>query len=489
MKTLHTVLTEVKKPAGIAKLAIPMLIGCGLAMLMVLNSDAAIIAGIVICAIPAAIVAGKRINAWLLDNEYYSEKKFIGIIIFIYPLLPLLWGIEVGSTLPVIRAHRLLMMIVILYLALNGIFLKSYADFFKSGTFTLPVACIIFSMFITMLGSFNFFTSMFFLFSFVFESLILAVVVFTVFRERHDIDILISILCMSGYVLALLGIFEAITEINVFSYFGVYRNLSSLTHQIREGEIRIYGSFDHAISFGTYFALLLPLYFYKFEKHPLKLYASIGLILGVIVATQSRAAQIGAGITILMYFLFINRKQILLMMILLIPAILANFGTLSYHMRTLNPFAPPNEVLQASTMARTAQFDFLLHYIKKQLLIGYGMVDVPLMMRWIGNYANTIDNYYLLYTFYYGLIGLATWLILMIAVLVKPILYFGKAILDNHLMIMLLTACIVFCVINYVVALWSFHFLFWIYVGIIARLLVNYKNEVMQHRAHMTMSL
>ena len=65
----------------------------------------------------------------------------------------------------------------------------------------------------------------------------------------------------------------------------------------------------------------------------------------------------------------------------------------------------------------------------------------------------------------------------MISVVIKPIKEFGSAIFKNKLVLMLIFACLVFYTINLVVALWSFHFIYWIYIGLIARIIVNERKR------------
>ncbi|MCU0822662.1 MAG: hypothetical protein MUC95_09370, partial [Spirochaetes bacterium] len=94
-----------------------------------------------------------------------------------------------------------------------------------------------------------------------------------------------------------------------------------------------------------------------------------------------------------------------------------------------------------------------------------------------GNYFNTIDNFYLLYSYNNGLLGLIVWFYLTIEIFRKTIKYFGKSIFKDKLVLLLLGAAVTFTVINGVVALFSYHSVFYIYLGILTRLIVNKAKE------------
>jgi len=276
--------------------------------------------------------------------------------------------------------------------------------------------------------------------------------------------------------LGCIAIFENFTEFNFYSLLGSYDSGLSgvLSHASRGNDIRISGPFDHAIAYGAYFSLMLPLFLYKFNNRFLWLLFWMVFFIYIGLQTQSRAAQIGYVISITYYVLFIEKRKYLFLLILPIPFL---SGSFRYSLSTLNPFFSGDEVLEQSSEARVNQLYFLFDYIKRNLVFGYGMVEPPAMMRWIGNYHNTVDNYYLLYTFYYGISGLITWLFLIITIFYKSFKIYAKFYFSDSLIQMLIVGILTFCVINLVVALWSFHFVFWLYAGIITRLLVIKMEE------------
>ncbi len=414
-----------------------------------------------------------------------DEKKFFLAFFFIYPLLPGLWGVNLPMGLPVLRAHRLLTLLLIIYLIRNRLFIKYYLNFIETRIFNLPLFFIIMSMFISSILSDAKGASIFYCISFIVEFLILSVVVYNGFKTREDIEMLITALCYAAFILCFIGIYEGIFEYNFYTIFGTYMDESTLEAVMRDSSIRVKGPFGHPISFGTYFALILPLVLYKYYEHIAKFIIAFVALGTTILMTQSRGAQIGAFIVISIYFIFVERKKIILMLIASIPFVIIFYEKILVYIRELNPLTATDAVLISSTTERQRQIDFYIEIVKQRPLFGFGLQPAPELLRdyhdgRTGGYANTIDNLYLGYAYQFGLIGLFCWIFLMIEVIRKPIMLYGREIFKDKLIIHLLSGFIIFNIINYIVFLWQFHFVFWIYLGVITRLIVLKINETQE---------
>jgi hypothetical protein len=411
-----------------------------------------------------------------------DEKKFFLIFFFIYPLLPGLWGVTLPAGLPVLRAHRVAAIIMILYLMRNGLFFKYFGNFIKAKMFNYPILFIVLAMLATSLFSSAVVSSLFVTTSFVIEYFILAVVVYNVFQRREDIDSLTNILCYATITMCLFGLYERFTEVNIFHFFGTYMDEDSIRHMMRDGSIRIVGPFPHSISFGVYLAMMLPLMLYKFKDSYPKFFLSIGLVMLIIMSTQSRGAQIGAGIAIMSHFIFIEKKKLILLGFSSIPIIILYSEKIYDYLQQLNPLTTTDTALIASTMDRSIQFNFYIEFVKDRIMFGHGQEPAPFFMRDFhdgstGVYARTIDNFYLGYSFQYGIVGLAAWIFLMLMIIVKPIMIYGRQIFNEKLVICLLCAFIIFDVTNIIVFLMHYQFILWIFIGILTRLLVIKLDE------------
>lgn len=436
-------------------------------------------------------------------KKYLKKLDLQGVVLlffFLYPLLPSLWGVDLGAGLPVLRAHRLITIILIFYLIRKKLLIKCYKDFFKEKTFGYPIFFVLSSLSLSSIFSEKAVSSIFFTLSLFFEYLILSVVIFSIFKKKEDLNRLINVICFSAGILCIIGLYEKVTHNNIYRIFGYYDSLfqRAMTHQMRGGDIRINGPFNHSIAFGSYLTLSLPFFLYKLKDQQLKFLASFVIIAVVIMATQSRAAQIGMFIIFIFYFLFIvKKKNIIIIMFffipLLVPLVITEMDQVGSYLLKLDPFGSSDEALAASSGARFEQFFYFIKFIKKNLILGHGNMEPPPFMRGTpyggeGNYETSIDNFYLMFSFHWGLMGLAGWLFLMMDTIIKPIIFFRKEIFKNYLLILTILGIIVFCIINMVVALYSFHFVYWIYIGILARLIVNERNEQASHDSDLKLS-
>lgn len=415
----------------------------------------------------------------LLVFKKLDIKKAVLFFIFIYPLLPCLAGFQIADGIPVLRAHRMLTMVLIMFLIYKDIFLEYHKNFYKNNIYSIIIIFISLSYFITIILTENKSGTLNSLLSLHLENIILSVVVYNTFKDMEDIDNLIRVFCYSILFLAVLGIYEKVTEYNVFTVFGVFdpQYNAVLQFQMRYGEIRINGPFDHSIAFGAFFACTLPLLMYHYRNREFMFNISMFLIFLNILNTQSRAGLIGFLLVIFLYLLFGIRKNLRLALFLFFVFIIPNIGAIFERYWEIDA-SLQSPYLQSE---RSKQFYYLMGYIKDNIFFGYGQTQYLPMMRGRldggeGNYQSTMDNYYLLYTYFWGFIGLFLYSVLIGTPFYQSIRHFKSAIFKNNLLIMLLIGIIVFTVINTVVALWSFHFIFWIYLGIIARLIMIQKE-------------
>ncbi len=415
---------------------------------------------------------------WLV-SKYLDEKRVVVLFILIYPLLPYLFGINIGGGVPVFRAHRIAILGLMVFLMSKGLMVRYYTEFMKTGLFSYPLLFVILSSFLTAFLSKAMTSTMFFIFSFIFELLLLAVVVFSIFKTREDIELLIRTLCASALLLCALGIIEKITQFNVYTTFGAFSpELSrALSLQIRDGTVRIQGPFDHSIAFGAYLVAVLPLLMYRFRSNIVYFNASLALIMTAIVSTQSRSAILMSCLICAFYFFFIGKKNFIPVVALIIPVLIIFAGDIVTFVSRINPFSSTSQDAASSTSARYMQLVHMFNVIKQNPVFGAGITPPPGIMLQYNVIENSIDNFYLLYTYFFGAIGITTYLVFIMATIIKPFTRSSENLRRDTLMILVLAGIVSFYLINTIVALWSFHFIFWILLGILARLIVNSWNE------------
>jgi len=105
-------------------------------------------------------------------------------------------------------------------------------------------------------------------------------------RDTSDLYRLIK---MFVFVVAVLGVcmsYEYLTGVNVFSHLVGYQ----IVPWVRDGRIRAQGSFGVSITAGIFGATLIPLFFLLWKQGKSRLWASIGLASGTVVAITSMAS-------------------------------------------------------------------------------------------------------------------------------------------------------------------------------------------------------
>jgi len=403
---------------------------------------------------------------WIKAKQI-DEKKFIQGFFIIYPLLPSLAGVSLGAG-PALSSNRIATLILIIFLASKGLLIKCYTDFLKSNIFTFNIVILLISMFVTSLFSQESIGTLFFTVSFFLEQIILAVVVFSLIKTDEDIEKLINSFLISCTILCFLGLFEKATGYNFYSEFGAMPGipLDALDPQMRGGSVRVKVSFSHSIAYGAYLVTILPLFLYRFRKNFILFNMSILLVLSAILASQSRAGQFGAIIILFLYFMFVEQKNILLALLFFIPILIYKAHGIAFHINNINPFTTTNTEMADSTAARGYQLTMLSEYIKKNIAFGFGLVQQNI---------GSIDNFYLLYTYQFGLTGLIAYVSLLISVLFKPFRMIGIVLFKDIRLLVILFSIVSFSVIN---AVWSFQFIYYIYIGIISRSIVNKRSGV-----------
>lgn len=415
---------------------------------------------------------------WLV-SKYLDAKRVVIIFILIYPLLPYLFGINIGGGVPVFRAHRIAILGLMVFLMSKGLLIRYYTEFIKTNLFSYPLLFVILSSFLTAFLSKAVMSTFFFIFSFIFELLLLAVVVFSIFRTREDIESLIKTLCVSALLLCVFGLVEKITQFNVYTTFGAFSpELSrALSLQIRDGTVRIQGPFDHSIAFGGYLVAMLPLIMYRYRGNIVYFNAVLAMIMAAVISTQSRSAILMSCLICAFYFFFIGKKNFMPSLVLIIPVLIVFAGDISTFVSRINPLSSTSQDAASSTSARYMQLVHMFNVIKQNPVFGAGITPPPGIMLQYNVIENSIDNFYLLYTYFFGIVGILSYLVFIMTTIIKPFTRSSANLRRDTLMILVLTGIVSFYLINTIVALWSFHFVYWILLGILARLIVNSWNE------------
>ncbi|EKD28055.1 MAG: hypothetical protein ACD_79C00450G0001, partial [uncultured bacterium] len=276
---------------------------------------------------------------------------------------------------------------------------------------------------------------------------------------------------ISTLILCLIGFYEKITGFNPYSVLPVFHDTMdyALEQQEREGGLRVKASFDHAISFGAYLVMILPIILYKFKENFTLFSVFLGLITLAVLTTISRSAIIGVLITLAFFWLFVERKYLSVLIFMILFVFCLYFQAFSQYLYLLNPFTTKSEVLASSSFTRINQFSKGFDILRNYPVFGTGSKS--------GIFELIIDNYYLTFVIHFGLLGFVTFVNSLVNIIVKPVYYIINGLIRDKLFIALSIGIMNFYIMLFIVSLMSFHYVFWIYAGLIARLIFNYNND------------
>ncbi|MDY6894909.1 MAG: O-antigen ligase family protein [Thermotogota bacterium] len=406
-------------------------------------------------------------------------RNLILLTILLFPLLPFHVGYDLGKPLPVIKLHRVLFTIIfILWLLDRGwrnclTSLKEYPLWPLTGYVGLVLLGI---------GIINGAdpAAINYIFSFLIENCLLAFFVFDYFRDEREQRKLLTTLCASGLLIAIMGIIEFQIGFNWYSIVPEYREEMSfaLNQQIRLDQNRIRGAFTHAINYGATLAIIsacfLSLLLNSKKKLSQFIYiASIGTLLASCYFSLSRGPLLMFIIIFLLVFLWKGKRWLIPLLVLLIvlyqqPFLFTEIKdklniliTDTIHLRGTS--------IGGSAYMRVKQLDYGLGFIKQRPFFGYGFA-------FPGEYiSHSIDNFYLRYVLNFGFIGMGTLLILIFAVTKNTLTVanYGKTEFQRSFGVAYLAVICGTIILWFTVAIESYLYWFWIMGGIAMRMRVS----------------
>lgn len=406
-------------------------------------------------------------------NRHNSYKIFI----FIIPFLPEGLSIRLSESLPLITAYRMIYIIFIIdELIVKGkinILIKTI----KQDKFTKYMLLFILANLVSIIFNFRI-SSIADLIAFTLEKILLYYIIIINIRSKKQLEEFINIIIYSASILCILGIIEYILQFNLFSLLNITNDSSVLTYDpyLRMGSLRVMTSFGHALAYGMYLTLVLPLVIYKIkltkgknnEKACLYIFMLIILLINIFL-TSSRSILIVVATQYFILFMFKNIKNKIKDVLTAIAIIFILFTatqmpvvneisivkTIDNNFKSLSDtFLGTNYI---SDFGRNDEpFTYRLILIEeainrkgKEFLVGTGvnsMNENPIkriswrLNPWNDNVVvfKSIDNYYLLKYFESGVIVLVSILLLFIAILINLFKNYRK----DKLYIFLFTAFI-----------------------------------------------
>lgn len=391
-------------------------------------------------------------------------NKFFWTFLFLLPFLPNYLSISLSESLPLFSAYRLLLLFFIIDQLLIKNRLSQLFKTIKEDKFQkviLLYGIVVFSVGLYHLHSGDR-TAFIGAISILVESILfyyLILMNIKLEKKRYGekfLDKFLGTLCLSAFILSIMGVIEYITSFNAFTLLETsnVEGVGSSTY-IRQGELRVSTSFPHSLGYGLYLLLIIPISYFQIirykgmNKNKYYYYSTLFILLLInMFFTSSRSVMLAFFVTFLMFFVMSNLKKKL---IIFYATLCLGFPLLAF---SITPIAEEVPVISSvgqnikslsdtflgtsmvEEFGRNAEpFTYrkeLVSYAFTQQgtenIVGKGIgfirteplsFNLPSLNPYGPTVSNSVDNYYINVKLEQGWVGLAITLILFITVLSK----------------------------------------------------------------------
>lgn len=441
---------------------------------------------IILSALVSIAIIGTEIHSPILTigitiiiafSTYYAlnYRNTFWHFIFILPFIPPYLAYQVSSSLPVVTAFRFLLILF----AFDQLIIKKRFNLFlttvKNDRFTIPIT--LYSIGIMIPGLYYLFfefnkTAFVGSLSTIIEGVFLYYLVLMNFniylsKDNKYFQKSLSIFCYASFALAFLGIIEYLTYFNIFHLLNI-SNVAVITANsyIRQDQLRVSSSFSHALGYGLYLLLFIPIAYYKYKYCHHKNIYRLGLLLLIInlLMTISRSTILAFMTAIFIYFLFSNLKKKIIfiysVVFIAIPIILLSlapgansipglstvsnnvegisdtfFGThLSQNYgHNIQPFSYRNQLIDFAFSQQGTE-NILgkgVGFIRTEPLVFY----LPDVNPYGPTISNSVDNYYMNVKLESGWFGLISTVLLFVLIMVTVFKYWNKILFSKIIFI------------------------------------------------------
>lgn len=242
----------------------------------------------------------------------FNRELLLYYFVFLYPILPEYFALNISESLPLLTASRLILFCLIIGCLIRNRFKIKLTPLKQCGAKNILLFYFFINL-IDLLSHYNNNGNIKEFFSCVLEEIIFVIVILNMVKTQRIFDSCLKSLFFSSVVVFIMGIFEPLTNFNIASTFLNTESRSDVLISVYErfGGTRAVFSFGHSICLGVFCIAMLPICVYFFTSKRNKnnyLYATM-LCFGCLLMTMSRG-PILVGIAILiLYMIKMNRIE------------------------------------------------------------------------------------------------------------------------------------------------------------------------------------
>ena len=239
-----------------------------------------------------------------------GNKKFIIFFMAFYPILPDYFSIELGGGLPLLKASRILLLILLPCVCFRNKKIKLIRKPLKAAGLYWPLF-IYFAARILANGYYapSLSAAINTEFTVIMEQLLLIVMICQVVRSREDVHLCVKTIVNASGVVAIISIINVLIGSNLFYNLNTVSRNVLMVSTVRMGIIRAEATFGHPVYYAMYCALIIPLALYVWQNEK-NAWNSCVLGLNVIAAflTESRGTIVVLLALFLIYVIIADKK-------------------------------------------------------------------------------------------------------------------------------------------------------------------------------------
>lgn len=233
-----------------------------------------------------------------------KEKKWYLCLLFAFiGVLPEHFAFAIHDKLPLISVTRILIMVVFVYWLYSK---------WKTKKISLPISIMIFLGVNLLISFVNFrygFSEINRIFLFVFERVLVVVMVADLVEDRSEFERCLDFMIMSCVAMAVIGMVQTVFNYDIASVLYLSDRMPYTILTPRMGMTRAYATFN-AISYGCYGAVMALVIYYRLEQTGKRWYTfAFAMNAAAILCTFSRSSWLSAA-GIFFLLLLIRRRKL-----------------------------------------------------------------------------------------------------------------------------------------------------------------------------------
>lgn len=245
----------------------------------------------------------------------FNKEKILYAFAFLYPLLPKGLAVDIGSSLPLITASRVLILYVVFFeLCFNRGSFKDVKKKLYSSKFNLIFAlyfltCIINYFVYANVESFKIMISI------AIEYIFVTFFIYFRISSNEEAEKFLDALLLSAFLIGISGIVEFFFGNSVFRFLNIVKTdriLMTGEGAVRLGVRRVEGPFGHPLAYCNFLLLIIPFALYKvlqFKEKRVKNLIVLTVLVINFILTLSRGPMLAFLGGFAVFFLFANKKE------------------------------------------------------------------------------------------------------------------------------------------------------------------------------------